>query len=290
MLFGFLFFAFANAGSRRCLDFTETQVLMHIQHLHLKLHNETICRRAGADLINCDLEFGNRAMQFNSSWKSGLKVNLTPKLVIGEMEFYGNWFLDFMIYQLFFHLKHSAHPGIYLETGASNGVHASNSLFFDSFLNWTGILIEPTLCAVGQLPFNRPRASIFHGGICTNESSFDVSTMKAFCPGHQRYCKLSNTDKKSRCSPAHNYITEANLPKNEFDFASIDVEEHFMSVLLTLPWETVNFRVIAIECTTYECKQYLRERNYSLVDYVYPNKDRNGWDKTNDVIAWKNEC
>ena len=61
----------------------------------------------------------------------------------GPGYFYGNDYVDFTIFSHFF-----AHPpvigGTYVEIGGSNGVHASNTLFFEQHLDWTGVLIEPT--------------------------------------------------------------------------------------------------------------------------------------------------
>jgi hypothetical protein len=53
------------------------------------------------------------------------------------MFFYANQYVDFSLFSHFF-----AHPvvrnGVYLEIGGSNGLHASNTLFFEQHLNWTG--------------------------------------------------------------------------------------------------------------------------------------------------------
>ena len=41
--------------------------------------------------------------------------------------------------------------GFYIEAGAWDGVHLSNSLFFERERNWTGILIEPNRVAFRYL-------------------------------------------------------------------------------------------------------------------------------------------
>jgi hypothetical protein len=56
--------------------------------------------------------------------------------------------------------------GVYLEIGGGNGWHASNTLFFEQHLNWTGFLIEPTPCAKCMLPITRPRDVILNAGAC----------------------------------------------------------------------------------------------------------------------------
>jgi len=106
---------------------------------------------------------------------SAMKTAPTPWLSIGEVGFYGNDYLDYLLFELFFQRNGNEvlRNGTYLEAGATNGVHASNTLFFDSFLDWSGILIEPTPCAICQLPFNRPDAINIYGGICLTNTSLD---------------------------------------------------------------------------------------------------------------------
>ncbi len=62
------------------------------------------------------------------------------------LEWYGNFYLDFYIYDTFFHQGDNVLVnGTFLETGGADGVTSSNTLFFDRFLNWNGLLIEPTV-------------------------------------------------------------------------------------------------------------------------------------------------
>lgn len=60
--------------------------------------------------------------------RAPMKTPPTPWLRIGESQWYGNWYVDFMLYEAFFHATiGSVRDGVYIETGGSNGVHASNS-------------------------------------------------------------------------------------------------------------------------------------------------------------------
>ena len=68
----------------------------------------------------------------------------TPWLNIGHFAFMGNDYLDFLVYNLFFRDVRPKRPLVYVESGGSNGVHASNSFFFDHGLGWSGLLIEPS--------------------------------------------------------------------------------------------------------------------------------------------------
>jgi hypothetical protein len=84
------------------------------------------------------------------------KIEPTPWLQIGipTLEFYGNDYLDYFIYEAFFvhYYDTNVHAyinnnnfnphyqGFYVELGGSNGYHASNTYFFNRYLNWTGIV------------------------------------------------------------------------------------------------------------------------------------------------------
>lgn len=224
---------------------------------------------------------------FNQKSWSGMRIQPTPKLTVGSIEFYGNSYVDYLIFQIFFRQGEKILVnGTFLETGASNGVHASNTLFYDGFLNWEGILIEPTLCAKCQLPVNRPRSVIIHGGICASNSTFPTESMRSFCPGPQDAClPRSAWTIPVPCMPLQHYIHSSNSLKSSrhhLDFVSIDVEEHYMTVLKSIDWEAVDISVIVIECKSMICENYLRDRGYTVV----PAGTIPGIDE--DAIAWKN--
>lgn len=185
----------------------------------------------------------------------------TPWLKIDKWEWYGNFYADFFIYEVFFHRSdgRSVNQGTYIETGGSNGVHASNTLFFDHFLDWRGMLIEPTPCGKCLLPHNRPRAATVNGAICTEETKIDITSMKEFCPPPQDSC--TNWD-MVRCAPSGVYSKESNI--TSVDFFSIDVEAFYMNVLKSWDWN-VKPTVIFIECKADDCWNFLVSQGYTIV-------------------------
>jgi len=221
---------------------------------------------------------------------------------IGEVQFFGNFYLDFYIFEQFFRRSFGHHSttevmmnGTFLETGGSDGVRASNTLFFERYLNWGGVIIEPTVCAVAQIPYNRPTSQVFRGAVCEKEGNISVSDMKDFCPDYewQNFVADPEWEKPVRCSPIKTYIDEAvqkslnNIDrrvKRTIDFMSIDVEGYFMSALKSVPFKEYNIRVMVVECKTQECYDYLEARGYNLV------KAGTIKNVPDDVIAWKNDC
>ena len=55
-------------------------------------------------------------------------------------------------------LEQMAKPLTFLELGAFDGIHASNTLYLEHCLGWRGLLIEPHPDAFARLALNRPRS------------------------------------------------------------------------------------------------------------------------------------
>ena len=50
--------------------------------------------------------------------------------------------------------------GIFVEAGANDGVSQSNTLYFERYLNWRGLLVEPVPALAEQCRFNRPQCRV----------------------------------------------------------------------------------------------------------------------------------
>jgi len=71
---------------------------------------------------------------------------------------------DLLLYKVCF--QYLRYPGVYLEAGALDGIRFSNSYFFESCLNWTGILIEPNPTSFNELRKARPRNLLLNVAGC----------------------------------------------------------------------------------------------------------------------------
>jgi hypothetical protein len=240
--------------------------------------------------------FSTIKQKFNS--ENNWTINLSPWLTIGRVEFYGNFYTDYAVFSLFFDPENQEPEegivgflpffrGSFLEVGGGNGVHASNTLFFESFLGWRGLLIEPTVCALCQLPFNRPLAHIHHGALCLNSSRFDSANMAdGFCPKAQRTCNFTSEAHLVLCEPMSTYLAKSNV--TALDFVSIDVESHYMTALRSLEFDRFDIRVLLVEGNSDEIAAFLRPKGYNILTL-----DRGQFARTEievDVLAWKNNC
>eukprot|EP00282_Hemiselmis_andersenii_P000804 CAMPEP_0114131756 /NCGR_PEP_ID=MMETSP0043_2-20121206/12725_1 /TAXON_ID=464988 /ORGANISM="Hemiselmis andersenii, Strain CCMP644" /LENGTH=312 /DNA_ID=CAMNT_0001225213 /DNA_START=316 /DNA_END=1254 /DNA_ORIENTATION=+ len=75
---------------------------------------------------------------------------------------------DDFAYNTFFYGKAN---GIFLETGALDGMLYSNSLYFDRRLGWKGLLIEASPHSYESLVVNRPNQVNIHAALCAESKT-----------------------------------------------------------------------------------------------------------------------
>lgn len=203
-------------------------------------------------------------------WPDVPHTSLNSWSSCGPAFFYANEYVDLSIFRNFFSQPHPLFGGTYIEIGGSNGVHASNTLFFEQHLNWTGVLIEPSPCGRCVLPYTRPRDLTINAAVCRKPGNVSRTYMaSSFCPSPQDYCVRSDTLKHDghtlACLPMHRLLPNE---LRHVDFFSIDVEERVMDVLHTFPWSRVTVDVILAECRGAElyglCTAFLKRRGFRI--------------------------
>ena len=200
---------------------------------------------------------------------------------IGSLKFAANDYIDWLIFQVFFSDPLWVNHGTFLETGGSNGVHASNTLFFERTLNWTGVLIEPTICAACEIPFNR-RAVVMHAALAPangGQGFFDSSGMANFCVSNN--CQPPPWDPVPS-APLQQLMNKAGF--SSVSLLSIDVEDFGETVVQGLTWEKeFSPHVIIAECRNDDagCVRIFEKAGY----FALPA----GVGLVSDVLAWKND-
>lgn len=127
-----------------------------------------------------------------------------------------------MAYELFFSWPRPKTKGVFVEFGAEDGVKVSNTLFFEKYLGWTGLLIEPSTSCCEKLRRYRSAAVSEHG-VCTDDSVFKEVFS---CNGQAQ--KTPATCRELGPLLAQHDITHVN-------FLSIDCEGCELVALKTLP-------------------------------------------------------
>eukprot|EP00978_Attheya_sp_CCMP212_P032519 scaffold127432_cov59-Attheya_sp.AAC.2 len=185
---------------------------------------------------------------------------------------------DKIIYELFFKKKDSgdsADPpikGNVVEMGAFNGLHASNSHFFDICLGWETLLVEGNPLLWDQVVTNRPHAHRFsYAPSCSEEDEIANKTVK-----FDRYpmanggladgsVKTSYTAKKNTIDVPCGSLTKVLLdvfPNGHVSFFSLDVEgAEPLVVGKAIDFDKVFIEILMIENRNNFCGDICKSRD-----------------------------
>ena len=181
------------------------------------------------------------------------------------VSFYANELADLSLFRVFFS-NPVLRRGTFVEIGGQDGVMASNTLFFEKTLHWSGVLVEPTPVGKCVLPHARPHAKCIHAGAC-------------LVPGQLEPCSEGSVSTRGWCSWATGPCNAARivpcLPMGAHlshlsgvDLLVIDVENSHWHVLLSMPWETLRVDVILLECSGPRmCKAFLHTEGFDCFDW-----------------------
>ena len=197
--------------------------------------------------------------------------------------------------------------GYFVDVGAFDGVHLSNSYCFE-LLGWQGVCVEPQhfyqkLCAK-----NRPASKCIHAA-CVHDDNISELTIQTDITGLFSGAELDNSQKnisdhyntiskelaqpKTETVPATtlNAILGKHLPdESEIDFISIDVEGFEKNVLNGLDLDRYAPRILLIETSTdtdqATITEYLNPHGYKFARRVGPNSY---YARNNDDIEKLNE-
>tara|TARA_Y100000741_G_C18258443_1_gene559782 strand:- start:3039 stop:3821 length:783 start_codon:yes stop_codon:yes gene_type:complete len=178
---------------------------------------------------------------------------------------------DLLIYRNFIntHVK----DGVFLELGACDGLLYSNTLFFEKYLGFKGILIEPVKEFYDKLIKNRPNNSCYNNAISLHKTDIDILVNGAVS-GIKQHMENSfieswhkkNIIRKIKTNTLSNIFIEKNI--NYIDFFSLDVEGGELDVLNTINWDNISIFLICIELDNHnqekneKCRQILLDNGF----------------------------
>jgi len=178
---------------------------------------------------------------------------------------------DLLIYRNFINLY--TRNGIFCELGACDGLLYSNTMFFEKYLGFSGILIEPLKEYYDKLIKNRPNNICYNNAISSNKSDIDI-----FINGAVSGIKQHMTNKfieswhskssirKVKTKTLRNIFIEKDI--KYIDFLSLDVEGGELDVLNTIDWENITIYLICIELDEQniekdkKCRQILKDNGF----------------------------
>lgn len=167
--------------------------------------------------------------------------------------------------------------GIYVEVGALDGITYSNTKFFQDYLKFTGILIEPQKEAFQQLLSNRKNNILINKAISNKEEKVKflgrdaaagiVKTM------NKKHIKRWYREKLEDTYFVECVILSKILEENKIiyiDFLSIDTEGGEYKVLKSIDFSKIEIYIICIELDGNNikkdklCREILLKNNFKL--------------------------
>ena len=186
--------------------------------------------------------------------------------------------------------------GFFVELGANNGIDYSNSMYFEKYKNWSGILIEPSPENYVKCLANRAICSKIFCNACVsfdykekfielvyaNLMSTPIGVESDIFDPQQHANQLNDLHQAQpifgAVATTLTKILEDALAPRVIDLLSLDVEGAEIEVLKGINHEYYRFHYMVIESRDIDkISQYLQTVNYELVeklshhDYLFKN-------------------
>jgi len=185
--------------------------------------------------------------------------------------------------------------GIYIESGANDGVTQSNTYYLEKNKGWSGILIEPSESSFELCKQNRGENNIFlNCALVSNdydsdfiEGDFDGNLMSSVNGNRRNNVGIKIKTKAKKLS---DILNENSLKK--IDFFSLDVEGYEYEVLKGIDFNSHEFKFLLIEIYKWDYKKIvdlLNTNGYELIENLSGfNLDNNPhWDGTHNDYLFK---
>jgi FkbM family methyltransferase len=189
---------------------------------------------------------------------------------------------DKIIHELLFDAQQYKGNGVFVEIGAHDGVHISNTYFFERQLGWQGVLIEPRPDAFARLVANRSATAL---NCCVGKKSGKVLFVSAgLLSGILKYYSPTNLERIEK-----EYLKRSETPQliwvdvrtiddilsahgiTRVNLLSIDIEGAELDILRMIDFHKVEVDVILCEDnggSLGQLREYLRTCGYVMFKRV----------------------
>jgi FkbM family methyltransferase len=183
--------------------------------------------------------------------------------------------------------------GIYVELGANDGTFQSNTKWLEDDLNWTGILIEPSLVGYDSCLRTRPNNKIYN---CACVSfHYSNETVCGDFNGHAMSSingdRLNNGNLiEVKAKTLQSIIDDSGY--FDIDFLSLDVEGYEFEVLNGIDFNKTKIKYMLIEIYNKDKEDifsFLEQNNYEFLENVTDFNMHNNprWDGTHNDYFFK---
>ena len=172
--------------------------------------------------------------------------------------------------------------GVFVDIGGYDGVTGSNTLFFETFRKWSGIVVEPapTQLRLAKAARSMPCLGYAVAGQAGTSDFLEVTSGYTQMSG---FLDSYNPDllKRVRDNPLHKEVIHTLDMKTlgsildeeglrEIDFLSLDVEGGEMGILESFPFDRFDVTMWSIENNTQssDIPTLMRDNGYDLVEFA----------------------
>lgn len=217
------------------------------------------------------------------------------------MQFFSRWGEDRLLFESFFRGKRE---GTFVEVGAYDGESSSNSLFFERYLGWRGLCIEPQPAACARLRESRRcfceevAVADFEGeGRLLESAALDADRMLSGLQERLEPQRLERLEHAGALIERRVAVTRLGMllekyALREIDYCSIDTGGSELGILTSLDLERFRIRVLSVESATDQepIARLMAERGYELVaqlgdDAVFRRRDVKPLPRTSVLCA-----
>lgn len=183
--------------------------------------------------------------------------------------------------------KLSYRNGVYIELGAFDGVHWSNTKWLEDDFDWSGILIEPSLVGYESCLKHRDMNKIFNCACVSFDYKNDF--VSGDFNGHPmssiNSTRLNGSSEiKVSAKTLQSVIDESGY--KQIDFLSLDVEGYEFDVLKGIDFDKQDIKFMLIEVYNKDKEkifEFLKSKNYDMIENVTDFAKQGGnWDGTHD--------
>ncbi len=176
-----------------------------------------------------------------------------------EMEFYSQYQQDQYVYENFFKNKRN---GVFVDVGAHDGLALSNTYFFEKFMGWTGLCVEPIPEVYNRLKTNRNcicvQGCIFEDRddvpflMITGWAEMLSGLIENYDPKHIKRIQWeidlnggSSEVIKVKCYNLTQLLIDNNI--QHIDYLSIDTEGGELNILRSIDFTRIDIDMIEVE-------------------------------------------
>ena len=182
--------------------------------------------------------------------------------------------------------------GVFFEAGANDGIFQSYTCRLEKELNWTGVLVEPSLVAFNACKTNRPRSTVLNCAL----TDADVETITGDFDGNPMSSiagtRLNRSAAVTVKATSLTKIFAEHFQGVTVDLMSIDVENYELNVLRSLDYARFRPRFILVEIYTasfYDVVNLMLANNFLLVSNItnFNKTDNPHWDGTHNDFLFR---